>query len=335
MKRVLLTGLAGSIGVHVVSHIMLNTDWDIVGIDSFRHKGYGKRLDYLFGQYPEWQSRVKIFQHDLTCPISPSLKEQIGDIDYILHLAAISDVFFSVENPIYVIKNNIDSAITMIEYARQTPHEVFVYFSTDEVYGPVKPGEAHKEWDAHRGSNAYSASKAASEDLFYPFWRSGEINLILTNTMNNHGEMQSPSKFPMMIQRAVEAGDEVTIHGTPDNIGSRFYIHSRNAADALLFILKRGAYEHKIGELDDPLRYHIVGDAHYNNLELAQLIADLMGKKLKYKFVDFHSHNPAHDIHYGLQDNNLRPAGWKEPVSDKDSLKKEIQWNKDHAKEWL
>ena len=223
----------------------------------------------------------------------------------------------------------------MLEYAKNTPHEVFLYFSTDEVYGPVHKGTAHKEWDSHRPSNAYAASKAASEDISYPYWRKGEINLILTNTMNNFGEMQVPSKFPVIIQNKVEAGEVVTIHGNEKEIGSRFYLHSRNAADAVLYILNtKPPHKHKIGEIDDPDRYHIVGEVSLTNLELAQKIASLMGKELKYKLVDFHKDNPAHDIHYGLADNKLRKSGWKQPINFEDSMKTTIEWSIEN-KEWI
>lgn len=334
MKRVLLTGGAGSIGIHVIAHFLHNTDWEIVVIDSFRHKGYRDRLEFTFNEHPGWRSRVKVIQHDLTCSISPEMKKVIGEVNYILHLAALSDVFFSVENPFYVIKNNVDSTLTMIDYAIHTPHEAFIYFSTDEVYGPTTKDGAHKEWDAHRGSNGYSASKAMSEDACYPFWRSGKLKLILTNTMNNFGEFQSGSKFPVIIQKAVSEGQKVEIHGNEEQIGTRYYIHSRNAADALLFILKNlPAYSHQLGELDDPSRYHIVGDEQLSNLELAQRIADLMGKELHYYLEDFHKDNPAHDIHYGLQDNKLRQAGWKQPQTFDESMSNTIKWQQEHP-EW-
>src|SRR3990167_3277797 len=187
MKRVLLTGGGGAIGVHVIAHILHNTDWDIVVLDSFRHKGYKDRITKVCQAHADWPQRITRLQHDLVCSISKELTKEIGNVDYILHLAALSDVFFSVENPVYVIKNNIESTLTMLEYAKHTPHEAFVYFSTDEVYGPVAKTwqkckeitcpddakfleerdhfhqytDAHAEWSAHRPSNAYAASKAA------------------------------------------------------------------------------------------------------------------------------------------------------------------------------
>lgn len=334
MKRVLLTGIGGAIGSHLMAHIFTNTDWEIVGLDSFRHKGFPDRIDDFTADHLEWRDRLTVFQHDLCAAISPKLKEDIGHIDYILHLAALSDVQFSIENPVYTMKNNIDSVITMLEYAKETKSEAFVYFSTDEIYGPVDGDETHKEWDTHRPSNPYSASKAASEDLCYCYWRAYDVPLIITNTMNNLGEAQGHSKFPAMVQSKVSKGETVTIHGTPDKIGSRFYIHSRNVADALLFILKQGVHHHEAGKIDEPDKYHIVGNKRLNNLELAQMIADSMGKELNHEFQDFHKDNPAHDIHYGMSGEKLAKLGWKPPVSFEDSLKATVEWQEAHP-EWL
>jgi dTDP-D-glucose 4,6-dehydratase len=152
--------------------------------------------------------------------------------------------------------------------------------------------------------------------------------------MNNFGEMQSSSKFPVVIQKLVDKGETVRIHGNDKEIGTRFYIHSRNTADALLHIIKLGAYQHKSGELDEPNRYNIVGDKCVSNLELAQLIAKLMDKVLKYELVDFHKDNPAHDIHYGLDGTKLKNTGWKSPVSFEEGLKKTIDWQTKN-KDWI
>lgn len=333
-KKVLITGGGGSIGVHLVADFLENTDWAVVVLDSFHHKGYRDRLNFLRHEHPEWSPRITEYQHDLVCPISPEMSAKIGPVDYIFHLAALSDVFFSIENPVYVAKNNVDSTLTMLEYARQIKPEQFIYFSTDEAYGPVPKGGAHKEWSAHRPSNIYAASKAACEDFCYAYWRSYGVPVIITNTMNNLGFMQSASKFPVIIQKKVEAGEVVTIHGNKEEIGTRFYIDSRITAEALRFIVARGAHNHLTGEIDDPLRYHIVGDRAYSNLELAELIAKLMGKDLKYELVDFHKENPAHDIHYGLEDNNLRPNGWKPSKEFEQTLSEVIDWQTKNL-EWI
>lgn len=95
-----------------------------------------------------------------------------------------------------------------------------------------------------------------------------------------------------------------------------------------------GTNLHKIGELDEPKRYNIVGDKEISNLELAQIISKLMDKELKYELQDFHNDNPAHDIHYGLNGEKLFNLGWRSPKSFEESLKEVIDWQSKN-KEWI
>ena len=83
-KRVLLTGVAGSIGIHVLAHILHNTDWFVVGLASFRHRGWTDRINEVAKDHPNWNDRYVIHNHDLTAPISPVLKEKIGRVESLI-----------------------------------------------------------------------------------------------------------------------------------------------------------------------------------------------------------------------------------------------------------
>lgn len=338
-KRVLLTGAGGAIGVHFIAHIMHNTDWEIVALDSFRrdHKGYFDRITRVCRNHPEWPARIQIFSHDLNAPFTDRQISQIGHIDYILNLASRSDVQNSVEDPEPFVRNNVELMLNMLNYAKRTRPEVFLHFSTDEVYGPAPAdGNGHPEWDIMLPSNPYSASKACQEMLAIAWWRTYGIPLIITNTMNNFGEMQAPSKFPAMIQNKIENGETIKVHAAQSGeIGTRYYLHSRNAADAVLFILKNVKPTlHKDGEIDRPDRFNIVGDKQVNNLELVQTISKLMGKDAKHELVYFHQDNPGHDLHYGLDGRKLADLGWESPIGFEDSLKNTIEWQQ-RNKEWM
>jgi len=337
-KRVLLTGIGGSIATHFLAHIFHNTDWEIVGVDSFRHKGWSDRIVAVTENHPDWRKRLTIVTHDMAAPFSPLLKKKIGHIDYIISMASLSDVEASIQEPVPFIKNNIDLVLNLLEYAREAKPEVFIQISTDEVYGPVesKSDDLRKEWDAIVPSNPYAASKACQEAIAISYWRTYSVPLIITNTMNNFGEMQQASKFPAMLQRWISNNQKVTIHGTEGQIGSRSYIHSRNFADAVLFLLKNcPPHMHTPNAVDRPDRYNIAGDKQLDNLELAQLIAKLMGvDELDYELVDTHTQRPGHDLHYGLTSDKMRDLGWRAPLSFEDSLKNTIEWQKEHD-EWL
>lgn len=334
-KRVLLTGISGSVGVHLMHHVFKNTDWDVVGIATYKHKGLAERITEMMENHIQNWSRLTLITHDLKQPFTKAVKDRIGRVDYILNLASLSDVEASIQDPVPFMENNIRLMYTMLEFAREAKPDVFVQFSTDEVYGPSGKDQRFVEWSPIVPSNPYSASKAAQEAIAIAYWRTYGVPVIITNTMNNFGEFQQSSKYPVIIQKAVMDGKKLTVHGSEGNIGTRYYIHSRNASDALLFILnKLPPHLHKDGEVDKPDRYNIVGDEQVDNLSLAQIIADLMGKELRYELQDVHKNRPGHDRHYGLDGTRLRKAGWKSPLSFKESLKNTIEWQEEHP-HWI
>jgi len=337
MKRVLLTGAGGAIGVHMLAKLLRDTDWHIVATDSFRHKGYLDRITTMLGGNNEWRERITLLIHDLTVPFTSRNIRTIGKADYIINLASLSDVQDSINNPAPFITGNVALMLTMLELAREIKPDVFVQFSTDEVYGPAEKDSAgHAEWDVIVPSNPYAASKAAQEAIAISYWRSYGVPLIITNTMNNFGEMQGASKFPAKIQSALEHGKPVSIHCAADGqIGTRYYLHSENTADALLYILRHcPPVLHTPGHIDRPERYNIVGNKQVSNLELAQTIAALMGKPLETTLVNFHDTNPGHDLHYGLSGKKLAEKGWAAPLGFEESLRRTIRWQQENP-EWI
>lgn len=322
-ERVLLTGAAGFIGAHTIEHFLENTDWEIVALDSFAHKGRVERLDQVISD-PE---RVQVVTHDLNDP----LETDFG-ADYIINMASESHVDRSIEDPVPFVTNNVNCALTMLEYARRFPCEAFIQISTDEVYGPMYE-EPHPEWDTGIPSNPYSASKAAQESLAIAYWRTYGIPIVITNTMNNFGEMQDVEKFIPMIMKKVLSQETVEVHGTEEDIGSRFYLHARNHADALQFILEN-LPPAQFPDSPVPDRYNVVGTRRVDNLEMAKRIASIIGNDLKYQLVDFHSTRPGHDPHYGLDGEKLMSLGWEPPVSFDASLAKTVNWTMKHP-QWL
>lgn len=326
-KRVLLTGASGFVGSHVLEHLLTNTDWKIVCVASWKHKGTPERITESVC-YQKNKDRVEMITHDLISPFTQMTINNIGHIDYMLNIASESHVDRSITEPVEFIENNTNIALTILELSKKIKPEVFIQFSTDEVYGPALDGENHKEWSPIVPSNPYSASKACQEAIAISYWRTYGVPLIIVNTMNIFGEKQDPEKYIAQLIRKIEKGEKITVHGSKDYIGSRFYLHARNTADALLFILNN--IKPKIYQKDDdcvrPERFNIVGDLEINNLELAQKIAGLMNKEFDYELVDFHKTRPGHDRRYSLDGSKLRDAGWIAPLSFDESMKKTIEW---------
>lgn len=330
MKKVIITGGAGFIGHHLVQSLLKTTDWELVLLDKLNYasNGFNRLRDIGAVDNP----RVKIFVSDLASgPISVGIAKEMGKINYIIHMAAETHVDNSITNPEPFVRSNVLGTFNLLEYAKTLDNlERFVYFSTDEVFGPAPKGVAYKEWDRYNSTNPYSATKAAGEELCLAWANTYKVPIAISHTMNAFGERQHPEKFIPKVVKSVLSGDSITIHSDPTKTisGSRFYIHCRNIAAAVQFILDN---------TDDPRdKYNIVGEKEVTNLALANSIADILGKPLNYTMTDFHSSRPGHDLRYALDGTKLRELGWNIPVPFETSLEKTIKWmTKPSNLQWL
>lgn len=336
-RRVLITGAGGFIGSHVLEHVLASTTWQVVATDSFRHKGKTDRIAQVIDGHAHWRPRLQVITHDLSAPFTEQMIYRMGRVDYVLALASESHVDRSIDDPVPFIRNNVNVALSTLEFARIVKPRHTVLISTDEVYGPEPVIDGvplpHREWAPILPSNPYSASKAAQEAIAISYWRTYGVPLTIVNCMNLIGERQDSEKFLPMLIKKITAGEEVTIHGRPGDIGTRHYLHARNLADALVHILTElppGAFPLH----DCPDRFNVVGPDRVSNLQLAQHVAELVGRQLRYTLVDFHSARPGHDPHYGLDPAKLTSAGWKPPVPFAESLARTVRWTLQNP-EWL
>lgn len=155
--------------------------------------------------------------------------------------------------------------------------------------------------------------------------------MVITHTMNNFGERQHPEKFiPSTVKKLIQ-GEPITVHADASRTkaGSRFYIHCRNTADAVLFLLQNSLTTSR------PLRdkFNIVGEREISNLELVGMIYKYLQEEMAHTIreprivmTDFHSSRPGHDLRYALDGSKMKELGWTPPNTIEDSLRKTIVW---------
>jgi len=335
MKKVLITGGAGFIAHHLIYHILKTTNWEIISLDRLDYSGNLNRLDHILSSLNEKdRARVKIVFHDLKSELNPWIRKEIGEVNIILHLAAGSHVDRSIEFPIEFVLDNVLGTANILEYARYINNkknslEKFIYFSTDEVFGPAPEGINYKENDRYNSTNPYSASKAGAEELAVAYENTYDLPIIITHTMNVFGERQHPEKFIPMCIKKVRDGETVTIHSdkTKKIPGSRHYIHAEDVSEAILFLLHNNIKpENDWGGAKCP-KFNIVGAEELTNLELAEIIAKSQNKKLNYEMVDFHSSRPGHDLRYALSGEKMKSMGWVPKIKVQSRIKQVVDWS--------
>ena len=345
MKKVLITGGAGFIAHHLIYFLLKNTNWEIVSLDRLDYSGNLNRLDHIMSELPESQrKRLKIVFHDLKSEINPWIKKEIGIVDVILHLAAGSHVDRSIDYPMEFVLDNVVGTANILDFARfindKQKLERFIYFSTDEVFGPAPNKVKYKERDRYNSTNPYSATKAGGEELAVAYENSYKLPIFITHTMNVFGERQHPEKFIPKCIISARDGLSVEIHSNKNKTkaGSRHYIHASDVAEGCLFLIKNKnkiikKIKNDFGGAKCP-KFNLVGPVELDNLQLAKLIAKSVGKKINYKMVDFHSSRPGHDLRYALDGNLMKRLGWKPKVSIEKRIHEVVNWTLKN-KRWL
>jgi len=327
--KILVTGGCGFVGHHFIEHLLKLTDYRIVVLDKLSYASNG--FDRLRTIRAYNNRRVKIITWDLCKEFTQGIIKELNDINYIIHFAAESHVDRSLEDSIPFIKSNVLGTANLLEYIKEyKPKVKMVSVNTDEVYGPAPDGIYHKETDKHYPSNPYSVTKSAQAALEYAFAHSFGLDICTIHCMNIFGERQNVEKFIPKTVRSILNNRKVILHAVKGKFSSRKWVHARNVADAILFLLEKG----KKGEC-----YNIAGE-ELNVKELANIICNVIkGRNLKedeYQIVDAHSYRPGHDLRYSLDDTKIRKMGWKPPVPFRESLEKCIKWmiRKENRK-WL
>lgn len=334
-KTILVTGGAGFIAHHVIYFILKNTNYSVVSLDRLDFSGNLNRLADILNDEPYLKKRLRVVHHDLRAEINQYVSDMIGDVNYILHLAAASHVTRSIKYPLEFVQNNINGTAHLLEYARTLKNlERMIYFSTDEVFGPAIKDVTFSEYDRYNASNPYSASKAAAEELCVAYSNTYKLPIYITHTMNVFGERQSPEKFiPMCIQK-IKNDEKIVIHYNKKtgDIGSRCYLHAQDVGEALMFLLNlKTVYEHPDKKKGNCPKFNIASKEEINNYEIAKIIADTLNKELNYELVE-PADRPGHDFKYSISGEYMRYLGWQPKISAKERIKEVVKWTVNQEK---
>jgi dTDP-glucose 4,6-dehydratase len=277
--RVVVTGGAGFIGSAFINRLMDKfPDIDVLCVDKLTYAGKRENIKH----------DVSFLQKDI-CDVTP---EDLGGYDYLVHFAAESHVDNSIENGRPFVRTNVEGTFNMIECARQNPKlGKFIHISTDEVYGDMADhfslNYSATESDQIKPSSYYSATKAASDMLVQGAHRTFGLPYLITRTCNNFGEHQDPEKFLPKIYQCVKNSGEVPVYGDGGQVREWIYVYDN--VEVILDLMFDDEVVNTI--------YNIGSGVHYKNIELVNMISEILGKDVNFKFV---ADRLGHDRTYRL-----------------------------------
>jgi UDP-glucose 4-epimerase len=189
---------------------------------------------------------------DLHEPAEPEVRSVVGDLrdpavaaravspgtGLIVHLAAVTSVLRSVEDPAGTYETNVHATATLLELARGRSVGAFVFASTNAVVGDVGR-TVITEQTATRPLTPYGATKAASEMLLSCYSAAYGIKGAALRFSNVYGPgMQKKDSFIPRLMRAASSGGGVQVYGDGSQV--RDLVHVDDIVAGILLAWRIG-----------------------------------------------------------------------------------------------
>jgi UDP-glucose 4-epimerase len=220
--RILITGGAGFIGSNLVRYLNARQPgWHVRVLDDFS-AGSEKALRGL---------EVEVVAGSVLD--SPLLDETMRSVDAIVHLAEVSGVPRSIDDPGRGCAVNVTGTLNVLEAARRSDVGHFIYASSDAVYGG-NPELPRSETHGTRPMSPYGASKLAAESYVLAYGSSYGLGALAFRLFSVYGPGQSAAggKAPVVATFLYNAlrGVPLTVTGDGEQTRDFTYVDSVCAA---------------------------------------------------------------------------------------------------------
>jgi GDP-4-dehydro-6-deoxy-D-mannose reductase len=185
MRRVLVTGVTGFAGSHLVDYMLERGDCEIVGIQRWRSRT--ENIEHFV-------SKITLLECDLRDASSTRDTLERVRPDWIFHLAAQSFVPTSWTAPTESLTTNIIGQVNLFEAVRKLGMKCRIQLAcSSEEYGMVQADELPiKETNPLRPLSPYAVSKVAQDLLGYQYWMSWKLDCVRTRGFNHEGPRRGP-----------------------------------------------------------------------------------------------------------------------------------------------
>lgn len=274
----LVTGAAGFIGAHLVRRL-LQEGHLVTGIDSF--------TDY-YDPKIKWNNIANLLQHPNFDLIEDDLIEALDSLpqaaEWIFHLAAQAGVRASWgrEFEIYT-RQNILATQHLLEWARNTKPERFVYASSSSVYGDVEKLPMQED-DPLKPLSPYGVSKLAAENLCTLYYKNFRVPTVSLRYFTVYGPGQRPDMAFHRFIRAIMTEGELVIYGSGEQTRDFTYV-----SDIVSANLAAASRPRAVGRV-----YNIGGGSRISVNGVLKLLAEITAKQVNVKHEAVQAGDPPH-----------------------------------------
>lgn len=305
-KTLMLSGATGMLGSFLVDVILENNLMHglncIVYLLGRNEKKAKERFSKFVGD-----KHLFFISHDVQ---KPFVRDDLGTIDYVLHLASNTHPMQYSTDPIGTITTNIIGLQNMLEFAVEHKTNRFAFASSNEIYGENR-GDVElfdENYCGYINSNTmragYPESKRCGEALCQAYKSQKGLDVVIPRFTRSYGPtmlMSDTKAISQFIKRSI-AGEDIVLKST----GTQFYSYTyvADAISGLLTVLLKG----ENGEA------YNIAEEHSDIMlkDLARIIAGVNGKEVVFEIpnaVEAAGYSTATKAR--LDGHKLMKLGWK------------------------
>ena len=311
MSKYLITGVAGFVGRYFVEYLQSkDSDSDIFGVDIASDCS-------LNISYQQLDLRDELATAKVITKFNP---------DYIIHLAAISSVGQSWEDPKGCIDNNRAAIINILKAVSNNKINCRILsIGSSEEYGnypeEIMPLDEAMELNPR---NPYAEAKVIQESICQDYVKDFGLDIVMTRSFNHIGPRQSERfVIPSFVKQLVNISENKQTDMSVGNIEvSRDFLDVRDVVNAYYQILTMG----QKGEV-----YNVCSGCSYKLRDIIQTIEDYLKIKADIK-IDKERIRPNDTMLVYGNNNKLKSLGWKQRIDIKQTITDMIDYYKESIK---
>ena len=279
-RNIMISGATGLIGSFLIDVLLEKNNSDNLNCTVLALGRDKERAEKRFSKYIRDQHFVFI-PFDVRLPFG---RDELGKVDYVLHLASNTHPVQYATDPIGTITTNIIGVQNMLDFAIEHHASRFAFASSNEIYGENR-GDVEffdENYCGYINSNTmragYPESKRCAEALCQAYKVQKGLDVVIMRFTRSYGPtmlMSDTKAISQFIKKGV-AGEDIILKST----GTQFYSYQymADSVSGLLTILLCG----QNGEA-----YNIADDRSDIMLkDLAGIIAGINGKKVTFELPD-------------------------------------------------
>ena len=242
-RRVLVTGGAGFIGLHLVARLAAEPDTEVVVADDFSRGRRDEALAELVDGGAVRTVDVDLTRSETLDALGP------GPFDEVFHLAAILGVERVLAQPLRVLDVNLGGTLALLHWLDGVEHGRLLLASTSEVYAwtrrfhelsvPTPEDVPLAVTDLDDPRSSYAASKIAAELAVTQWARAGGGEHTIVRYHNVYGpRMGHDHVIPQIYARAAAGQDPLVVYSPQHR---RAFCFVDDAVEATLLAIRSDA----------------------------------------------------------------------------------------------